>query len=62
MRLAWRTMGLGIPLCELHVVVPMVRYAAEAIPLRDDIEEHKEAFFDTYIGADLRFDVREDPV
>ena len=55
-------MGLGIPLCELHIVVPVVRNAAEAIPLCDDIEEHKEALFHAYIGADLRFDVREDPI
>lgn len=54
--------GLGIPLCELDIVIPAVRRAAETIPLRDDIEEDEQALFDADFNAELRLNVVEYPV
>lgn len=53
---------LGIPLCELYIVVPAVGDGAEAVALRDDVEEDKQALLDADVGGDLRGHVGQDPV
>jgi hypothetical protein len=43
-------------------VIPAIGGAAEAVALRDNVEEDEEALFNTDVGGELRLDVVEDPI